>query len=204
MRSTWPSTCRPTTPRSPTTFPISTSPRCRAPTARRVAFFIVNRHPDEAMTIDIDMAGFAPKAIAEHITIAHPDLKATNTAQKQDRVAPQAGKGVSRQRRRGQRQARPALLSRAARQRLSAVDDVMYQRYVSICISHRLTVSSEEAALRCIGELARSSARERHAARLASERAFRSWTGRASATSAAATTHSEPDAERNNELGGRR
>ena len=54
---------------------------------------MVNRHPDEAMTIDIDMAGFAPKAIAEHITIAHPDLKATNTAAKPDRVVPRAGEG---------------------------------------------------------------------------------------------------------------
>ena len=60
---------------------------------KTLAFFMVNRHPDEAMSIDIDMAGFAPKAIAEHITIAHPDLKATNTAAKQDRVAPQAGRG---------------------------------------------------------------------------------------------------------------
>ena len=40
------------------------------------------------------MAGFAPKAIAEHITIANPDLKAVNTARKQARGAA-GGKGVS-------------------------------------------------------------------------------------------------------------
>ena len=62
---------------------------------KTVAFFMVNRHPDEAMAVDIDMAGFAPKAIAEHITIAHPDLRATNTAAKQDRVVPKSGEGIS-------------------------------------------------------------------------------------------------------------
>ncbi|RWA77329.1 MAG: alpha-N-arabinofuranosidase [Mesorhizobium sp.] len=60
-----------------------------------VAFFMVNRHPDEALAIDIDMAGFAPKSIAEHVLIAHPDLKATNTAAKPDRVSPRIGDGVS-------------------------------------------------------------------------------------------------------------
>ncbi len=67
----------------------------RSADGKTVTFFLVNRHPDEAMTLDIDMAGFAPKAIAEHITIAHPDLQATNTAQAPDRVAPAKGKGVS-------------------------------------------------------------------------------------------------------------
>ncbi len=56
---------------------------------------MVNRHPDEAMTVDIDMAGFAPKAIAEHITIDHPDLQATNTATKPDHVVPKPGAGIS-------------------------------------------------------------------------------------------------------------
>ena len=48
---------------------------------KTLTFFVVNRHPDEAMTIDMSLAGFKPKAIVEHMTIAHPDLQATNTAQ---------------------------------------------------------------------------------------------------------------------------
>jgi len=60
-----------------------------------VAFFIVNRHPDEAMAIDIDMAGFVPTEIVEHVIIAHPDLKATNTAVDQERIKPQKGSGVA-------------------------------------------------------------------------------------------------------------
>ena len=67
----------------------------RSPDGATVAFFMVNRHPDEAMSIDIGMAGFAPKAIAEHITITHPDLKATNTRAAPERVLPRAGEGVS-------------------------------------------------------------------------------------------------------------
>ena len=88
---------------------------------KTVAFFMVNRHPDEAMTVDIDMAGFAPKAIAEHITIAHPDLRATNTAAKPDRVVPKAGRGDFGQRRRRQRQSCRAVMSCGARQRLSSL-----------------------------------------------------------------------------------
>src|SRR5262249_12677039 len=60
-----------------------------------VSFFMVNRHPDEALAVDIDMAGFAPKEIAEHVVIAHPDLKATNTATQPDRVSPRKGEGIS-------------------------------------------------------------------------------------------------------------
>ena len=60
-----------------------------------VAFFMVNRHPDEALAVDIDMAGFAPKGIAEHVLIANPDLKATNTAAKPERVSPRKGDGIS-------------------------------------------------------------------------------------------------------------
>ena len=67
----------------------------RSPDRKMVTFFLVNRHPDEPLTLDIDMAGFAPKALVEHVTIAHPDLKATNTAKHPDRVQPVKGKGVS-------------------------------------------------------------------------------------------------------------
>jgi alpha-N-arabinofuranosidase len=67
----------------------------RSPDGKTIAFFIVNRHPDEDMAIDIGLAGFAPKAIAEHVVIQHADLHATNTAQEPDRVAPAKGTGVA-------------------------------------------------------------------------------------------------------------
>lgn len=60
-----------------------------------VTFFLVNRHPDEAMTLDIAMAGFQPTAIAEHIAIAHPDLAAVNTARSPNTVKPKKGSGVA-------------------------------------------------------------------------------------------------------------
>ncbi len=62
---------------------------------KTLTFFAVNRHPDEAMTVDIGLAGFTPKAIVEHMTIAHPDLQAVNTAKKPALVVPKKGKGAS-------------------------------------------------------------------------------------------------------------
>jgi alpha-N-arabinofuranosidase len=67
----------------------------RNPGGRTVTFFMVNRHPDEAMSIDIGMTGFAPTGVAEHVAIEHADLAATNTAKAPERVAPKRGKGVA-------------------------------------------------------------------------------------------------------------
>ena len=67
----------------------------RSADEKTLTFFIVNRHPDEDMTIDFDLAGFAPKSVAEHVAIAHQDLRATNTAKAPNRVAPQKGKGAA-------------------------------------------------------------------------------------------------------------
>jgi alpha-L-arabinofuranosidase len=66
----------------------------RSPDGGSVTFFLVNRHPDEAMEIGLDMAGFSPSALLEHVVIAHSDLKATNTAANPDNVRPQPGSGV--------------------------------------------------------------------------------------------------------------
>ena len=63
---------------------------------KTLTFFAVNRHPDEAMTVDVSLAGFTPKAIVEHMTIAHPDLQAANTAKKPELVVPQEGEGRQR------------------------------------------------------------------------------------------------------------
>jgi alpha-N-arabinofuranosidase len=67
----------------------------RSPDGKSVAFFMINRHPDQAMEIDIGMAGLAPKEITEHAIIVHPDLQATNTSTDQGRVKPQKGSGVA-------------------------------------------------------------------------------------------------------------
>jgi alpha-N-arabinofuranosidase len=67
----------------------------RSPDGKTVTFFFVNRHPKEALDLDIGMAGFKPRAIAEHLEIVHRDLKATNTARAQNRVAPAKGKGLA-------------------------------------------------------------------------------------------------------------
>jgi len=63
--------------------------------AHTVTFFMVNRHPDEALAVDIDLAGFTPTGIAEHVTMDDPDLQATNTANAPDRVVPKRGQGVA-------------------------------------------------------------------------------------------------------------
>ena len=62
---------------------------------KTLTFFAVNRHPDEALTVDVALAGFKPKAIVDHMTIAHPDLQTINTAKKPDAVVPKKGKGAS-------------------------------------------------------------------------------------------------------------
>lgn len=62
--------------------------------ARTVTFFLVNRHPKETLDIDIGLAGYKAKAIADHVAMTHRDLKATNTAKAPNRVAPAKGKGL--------------------------------------------------------------------------------------------------------------
>ena len=64
---------------------------------KTLTFFIVNRHPDEAISVDIGMAGFKATAISEHITMTHPDLGATNTARAPNKVVPRKGKGMALQ-----------------------------------------------------------------------------------------------------------
>ncbi len=61
---------------------------------KTLTFFVVNRHPDEAMAVDLSLSGFKPKAIVEHHTIVHRDLRATNTAKAPNRVVPTKGRGI--------------------------------------------------------------------------------------------------------------
>jgi alpha-N-arabinofuranosidase len=59
-----------------------------------LTFFMVNRH-EEAMAFNVAMTGFSPSAIVEHVTLAHPDLRATNTEKNPNAVAPKKGRGVT-------------------------------------------------------------------------------------------------------------
>jgi alpha-L-arabinofuranosidase len=62
---------------------------------KTLTLFMVNRHPDEAISLRVELSGFAAKVIAEDVTIADGDLGATNSAKKPDRVAPEIGRGVA-------------------------------------------------------------------------------------------------------------
>jgi alpha-N-arabinofuranosidase len=47
------------------------------------------------LTVDIDLAGFTPTGVTEHVTMDDPDLQAINTANAPDRVVPRRGKGLA-------------------------------------------------------------------------------------------------------------
>ncbi|NMA97060.1 MAG: alpha-N-arabinofuranosidase, partial [Phyllobacteriaceae bacterium] len=59
-----------------------------------LTFFAVNRHAMEGIEIELDLQGFAPGAVIDHQVMTYPDLKAVNTAQEQDKVAPRKGSGA--------------------------------------------------------------------------------------------------------------
>ncbi len=59
-----------------------------------LTLFILNRHLTEAMELDLDLLGFEGAALDKHITISGPDLRAFNTPDKPDTVAPKPGKGL--------------------------------------------------------------------------------------------------------------
>jgi len=54
------------------------------------ALFLVNRDPDRAHTVHADLRGLPVTTIAEQLTLAGPDIRATNTATEPDRVRPDA------------------------------------------------------------------------------------------------------------------
>jgi alpha-N-arabinofuranosidase len=60
-----------------------------------LSFFAVNRHPGEALQLDLSLEGFGPKArVIDHQVMTHRDLRATNTLAAQTNVVPVAGKGA--------------------------------------------------------------------------------------------------------------
>ena len=62
---------------------------------KTLTFFLVNRHPDELMTIDVTTAGFTPHAVAGHMVMAHPDLQAVNSEKAPATVLPKKGSGAA-------------------------------------------------------------------------------------------------------------
>ena len=58
-----------------------------------VTVFCVNRHMDEDFALDIALKDFGKMRLAEHILLHHDDVKAVNTEDNPDNVAPTAGPG---------------------------------------------------------------------------------------------------------------
>ncbi|MEI6097960.1 MAG: alpha-N-arabinofuranosidase [Alphaproteobacteria bacterium] len=59
------------------------------------SFFAVNRHPTEALVLDLSLQGFGGKAqVIDHQVMTHADLRATNTLGAQNNVVPRKGQGA--------------------------------------------------------------------------------------------------------------
>jgi alpha-L-arabinofuranosidase len=63
----------------------------RDPETDTMTLFAVNRSLDEDLPLEGDARGFAGYRVLEHITLTSPDLKAVNTQEHPDTVAPQTG-----------------------------------------------------------------------------------------------------------------
>ena len=59
-----------------------------------LALFAVNRHPTEAMSLEVSLLGFKPARVLEHIVMAHADPRAANTAKAPDNVVPERATGT--------------------------------------------------------------------------------------------------------------
>ena len=60
-----------------------------------LTFFVVNRHASEAIDVELSLQGFTAGAVIDHQVMTHADLKAVNTAAKQQEVAPHRGSGAT-------------------------------------------------------------------------------------------------------------
>jgi alpha-N-arabinofuranosidase len=58
-----------------------------------VTIFAVNRDMQDAIPLECDMRAFGNMKIAEHIVLHHDDVKAVNTEENPDNVAPKKGRG---------------------------------------------------------------------------------------------------------------
>ena len=59
------------------------------PATARVAVFVVNRHPSEAVSFSSSLRGFEGGELVEAVVLADDDLTAANTQDDPDRVVPQ-------------------------------------------------------------------------------------------------------------------
>ena len=59
-----------------------------------VTFFAINRHPNEAIELCIDLTGFGALAVADHRMVVSADLSATNAKAHPDTVTPQRADGT--------------------------------------------------------------------------------------------------------------
>ncbi len=57
-----------------------------------LTFFLVNRHTSETIETEVDLQGFAGGQVIDHQVMTHTDLKAVNTAKRQDEVKPRKAK----------------------------------------------------------------------------------------------------------------
>lgn len=60
----------------------------------QVTIFAVNRDLEGDMEFECDLRGFSDFTVQEHIVLAHPDLKATNTAERPNNVVPHTVDGT--------------------------------------------------------------------------------------------------------------
>ena len=60
-----------------------------------LTFFAVNRHGSESLALEVALNGFGAGRVIDHQVITHTDLKAVNSLQSQNTVAPRKGTGVS-------------------------------------------------------------------------------------------------------------
>ncbi|WP_432519829.1 alpha-N-arabinofuranosidase [Kineococcus sp. SYSU DK006] len=60
-----------------------------------IAVLAVNRHPDEALTLEVDLRAFPAARLTEASLLSDDDWRATNTQQQPDRVAPRPNPRVS-------------------------------------------------------------------------------------------------------------
>ncbi|AWN16779.1 alpha-N-arabinofuranosidase [Salinisphaera sp. LB1] len=65
------------------------------PDESTITFFAVNRSPDDALDIDLDLRAFGSIGLIEHQVLRHTDTKAFNTAERPHEVAPAPGEGIS-------------------------------------------------------------------------------------------------------------
>jgi alpha-L-arabinofuranosidase len=74
-------------------FPLPTVPYLKLaavedPASGAVTLFALNRHLEEAMPLDVALAGYGTPVLIEALQLRHGNLKATNTKEQPDRVSP--------------------------------------------------------------------------------------------------------------------